>query len=190
MGNAIGTIGSLFIPPSHCLPAKGNAKGMLVGLFSMVLASLLPLVADPAWAVLDLRPKKLRDNVEIITERAAQEQAAIPEVIARPTVEYRAENLRDPFKEPRQDKDREDGGSQAKLPDLQVQGIIWGTDIPQAIINNKVVKVGDTIAGGVRIVEINKDGVSVFFKNRNYNLSSPAITQLQSLQKKGGHDEK
>jgi len=173
MGNAIGN--------------KGNVKGVLAGLFSMVLVCLL---ADPAWAVLDLRPKKLRDNVDIVTEKAAQEQAAIPAPILRPVVEYLAENLRDPFREPRQDKNKEEGVSQTKLPDLKVQGIIWGTDIPQAIINNKVVKVGDTIAGGVRVVEINKDGVSVFFKNRNYNLSSPAITQFESLQKKGGHDEK
>jgi hypothetical protein len=59
-----------------------------------------------------------------------------------------------------------------------VQGVIWGTELPQAIINNKVVKVGDTIEE-VRILDIQKGGITVFYKSRNYTISSPAGVDLQ-----------
>ncbi|HTY45082.1 MAG TPA: hypothetical protein VMD52_03710 [Patescibacteria group bacterium] len=54
---------------------------------------------------------------------------------------------------------------------LVVEGIVWESKIPQAIINNRIFNVGDTIEGA-KIVEINKKGVTVFYKNRSYLLPS------------------
>lgn len=97
-------------------------------------------------------------------------------------VEYKAENLRDPFMgylpKPKDlgtgpGKDREPVIAPPQirpLPPLTIQGIIWGGKFPQAIINNKVVKTGDFI-DEVKIIEINKEGITVSFDNRKYVLS-------------------
>lgn len=91
--------------------------------------------------------------------------------------EYKAEDLKDPFQSyaekegaPLGKKEEEAEISKEPLPALTVQGVIWGGNLPQAIINNKVVKIGDT-QEGVSIVDINKNGVIVFFKGRKYGLS-------------------
>jgi len=115
------------------------------------------------------------------------------EVIKVPIVEYKAGDLRDPFQKylkKRISEVKPVEKASLPLPSLTVQGIIWGGDLPQAIINNKVVKKGDTIEG-VRIVDINKNGVAIFFEGQQYNLSSPAKVNLQSLGQnpKGGEDE-
>jgi hypothetical protein len=50
------------------------------------------------------------------------------------------------------------------LPFLGIQGIIWNTDTPQAIINNQVVKIGDRIEG-VEIIDIDKQGIKVDYND-------------------------
>ena len=97
-------------------------------------------------------------------------------------IEYTSEGLRDPFqKEKIERKEQPQQPMQiSPLPALQIQGIVWGGSLPQAIINNKVVRVGDTM-GGVRIIDINKSGVSVFFENREYNLSTSSPISAQGL---------
>ena len=103
----------------------------------------------------------------------------LPEVLKRPYLEYNAERFRDPFRDflPQGVAFEElPQGSQAQLsaaneslsPLLNVQGLIWGGSFPQAIINNEVIKAGDTIEG-VRIIAIDKDGVTGFFNGRQYN---------------------
>lgn len=94
--------------------------------------------------------------------------------------EYKAELLRDPFQSypeeglsafKQEGEIPQAGMPQESLPSLNVQGVIWGGSLPQAIINNKVVKIGDT-QEGARIVDISKNGVTVFFNGRKYILSS------------------
>jgi hypothetical protein len=118
-----------------------------------------------------------KKEVEIIKQIEDQEkEAAERVVIIRPAVEYSAENerLKDPFQKPASLQETDQTPAEAKpLPALAVQGVIWGGRFPQAIINDTVVKVGDTLEG-VKVTKINKDGVIVFFDNREYNLSSPA----------------
>lgn len=117
----------------------------------------------------------------------------------RPNVEYKADNLRDPFQtyviEKKKAEAVQAGTSQPEEesvtpPALTVQGIIWGGRFPQAIINNKVVRVGDIIEEA-EITDISKEGVIITFKNRQFNLSSPAAVKLEGLKKKseGGQNE-
>ncbi len=48
------------------------------------------------------------------------------------------------------------------LERIDIQGLIWGTPFPQAIINGKIYKVGDTIEGtNIKIVEIKKGKIEV-----------------------------
>lgn len=117
------------------------------------------------------------------------------EVTTRPNLEYKADGLRDPFegyivrKEEQKVSTVPSQEVSVSPPTLTVQGIIWGGRLPQAIINNKVVKIGDTIEGA-QIMDIKKKGIVVSFKNREYNLSSPAAVNLESLKKpEGGQHE-
>jgi len=100
------------------------------------------------------------------------------EAISVANIEYKSGGLRDPFSVTSEEKEEEETkvvqqAAAKPLPPLIVQGIIWGGNLPQAIINNTVLRVGDTIAE-VKIVRIDKEGVEVFYSGRSYLLSSPA----------------
>lgn len=119
---------------------------------------------------------------------------------ARPNLEYKASDLRDPFQEyPIEEEKKIEAIPQVEAPKqeevvtppaLTIQGIIWGGRFPQAIINNKVVKIGDIIEEA-QVSGISKEGVVITFKNRQFNLSSPAAVNLESVKRKseGGQNE-
>ncbi len=46
------------------------------------------------------------------------------------------------------------------LSGVKINGIIWNTDMPQAIVNDRVVRVGDDLQGA-KILSIKKEGVEV-----------------------------
>ncbi len=73
---------------------------------------------------------------------------------------------------------------EVKPPPLQIQGTIWDSDLPQAIINNKVFKIGDTI-DGVQIVEIKKSGITILFKNKTFDMGS-FLGPQEGAPRKGG----
>jgi type II secretory pathway component PulC len=76
---------------------------------------------------------------------------------------------RDPFESilPKEDirlKKREDSAkAQVSAPKLTVEGILWGTDKPQAIINGDVYGVGDVVKGmpQTKIHKIEKGSVII-----------------------------
>lgn len=121
------------------------------------------------------------------------QEANIP---ARPVVRYSAEGLRDPFRDylPVKDNGEQQYPTEdivpSQPPKMDITGIIWGTGASQAIINGKVVKVGDVIEEA-KITEISKDGVSVLYKNRKFKINSPAVTTAENLKQKseGGKNE-
>ena len=109
-----------------------------------------------------------------------KENAALQEKIIRTKVKYEAAGIRDPFVPLVQVKGAVSatGATPANikpLPVLTLQGLVWGGDFPQAIINNKLVRIGDIIAG-VEVVAIGKDGVIVLYANKKYKLSTSAVT--------------
>ena len=116
-----------------------------------------------------------RAEFEQIKELEKQEKQAPVEQIIREVVEYKAESLSDPFIEPEMEEIATESAETTvmPLPDFSVQGVIWGGSLPQAIINEQVVKIGDTIAGA-KVISIGKEGVGLLFDGRQYNLSSPA----------------
>ena len=112
-------------------------------------------------------------------------------VIQRPMVNYKAQTLRDPFKTLILPKVTEDSPlpvatqEEEPLPDLSkfvVQGIIWGGRIPQALINNQVYTVGDTLEGG-EIITIEKGEITLRFSGRVVNLSAPGAKSSQGASK-------
>ena len=100
------------------------------------------------------------------------------------SVEYTSQDLRDPFQspfelfkpveEPERPK-KEEAPIVGGLSYLEVQGIVWGSSMPQAIINNTVVREGETIEGA-EILAIRKEGVYVLHEERQYILR-PIISE-------------
>ena len=74
------------------------------------------------------------------------------------SVEYKGEQYRDPFRNYLPKADLERGKFQKQLSNIEVTGLIWNTDLPLAIINGKVCKIGDSVAGA-KVIDINKKGV-------------------------------
>jgi hypothetical protein len=113
-------------------------------------------------------------------------------------VEFKPQNDKDPFRKP-YGKDMEKKTDEATiavpkvekpLPSFTVQGIFWGGKFPQAIIDDQVVKVGDTIKEA-RIVDITREGITVSFDDKIHTITAPGIIKLESLTEspKGGKDE-
>lgn len=114
---------------------------------------------------------------------ALTDEVVADELIKRPKVEYKSGQLRDPFQEfIVKDKNKEDltlaqeeensMGPDAILEKLQIQGMIWGGKFSQAIINDKVLTVGDSIEGA-QILSIDKQGVTLGFAGGVTNLLPP-----------------
>ena len=103
------------------------------------------------------------------------------EQINRPKVEYKAQGLRDPF-QPLLTEQKVNNVAvpqeEKPLPNFTVQGVVWGGVFPQAIINDKIVKIGDML-GEAKILEIDKKGITVLFANKEYVLSPSVATGQQ-----------
>jgi len=56
------------------------------------------------------------------------------------------------------------------IPTVEIQGIISSRGMPQAIINNNVMKVGDYI-GEFEIKSIGKDSIILFFQGKEYTIN-------------------
>jgi hypothetical protein len=102
-----------------------------------------------------------------------------------PQEEYKASELRDPFQtwiikeQPAQPV--VPGGPvepeiTAVAPALNVQGVFWGASFPQAIINNTIVKEGDTVQNA-KVLSITKDSIKFQFSNREFSVAAPASSQ-------------
>lgn len=146
----------------------------------------MPYFNSLARAQWDFEKPKELDSEAIIKREAPQETPGEEAMILRPRVEYKAQGLKDPFLPPLIEKKTDASGPKAEevkpLPALTVQGLIWGGEFPQAIVNSKVVRIGDRI-GEVEVTGIAKDGLTVFFANREYKLPSPAATGQQPAKK-------
>lgn len=96
-------------------------------------------------------------------------------------LKYTARPLRDPFESPFElmavplveEEIEEESTIKQGLSNLKVQGMVWGTDMPQVIINDTVLRVGEVIQGA-EILSIRKEGVYVLHEGNQYILR-PAI---------------
>jgi len=57
-------------------------------------------------------------------------------------------------------------------PPLQLQGVFWGTPRPSAIINRRILYVGDTI-DNAKILAVTKDGVTASYGGQEFQLRLP-----------------
>lgn len=100
----------------------------------------------------------------------------------RPQPEYKSAGLRDPFQtyiiEEKKVNAQEAevitdlAQPETNFSELKVQGIIWGTKMPQAIINNNVYLIGDKIEDA-EILSIDKRGVNLSSAKGIVSLAAP-----------------
>ncbi len=127
----------------------------------------------------------------VYAEVAAVKNTVAPKAsaggISRSKEEFKADNVVDPFRDPFEaqpvKKATVEDTPARSLPELKLQGIIRGALLNQAIINNKIVKLGDIIQEA-KVTKIDKDGVTVFFDNKSYTLDSPSGASLQGTNQK------
>lgn len=139
-----------------------------------------------------------------ISQGSSPEQTKeVPQGFIRPKVEYNAGGFIDPFVN--RDKDKEEAvvrtgqversfAPEVKRdpPKLELQGITWGGRFPQAIINSRVVKAGDTMqldeiqGTEIGIINIDKDGIVFSFEDSEYKIASPAMMATSDKESKGG----
>ena len=117
---------------------------------------------------------------------ATAKQVASTELILRPVLEYQSEGVRDPFLDYLPEKQEQKAQAEVKedfankLKTLEVQGIIWGSGMPQAIVNNKVIRAGDMLEGGARVTSINKAGITLMMDDIEYKLGPPAVSSAST----------
>ncbi len=129
------------------------------------------------------------NDKSIFELRQIDETLEKTETVERPKVEYTASKIKDPFQTNivKNVISNVSKPEDVTPPSIEIQGIIWGGKVPQAIIENTVVKAGDTVKEDVRILNISKEGVTVFYNNQRFMLSSPATINLQKLEEKRRH---
>ena len=55
------------------------------------------------------------------------------------------------------------------IPSMVITGLVWNTNRPQAIINARVIDIGDSIANA-EIVSINKSGIEILIEGQTIQL--------------------
>ncbi len=56
-------------------------------------------------------------------------------------------------------------------PAISIEGVLWGTDMPETIIDGEVYKVGDTLKNvDAKIYKIEKNKVSIFYEGRLFEM--------------------
>ena len=75
-------------------------------------------------------------------------------------------------------------GEKPLPPEIKISGLIWNTNQPQAIINDRIVKVGDQIEKWT-IQKIDKDGIEISSEGKNIlipaNFSVPGSSSVEPV---------
>jgi hypothetical protein len=153
--------------------------------FKIFLFSSLILLVQAA-EVLSAENKKTEGSSQKQSINAIDEKK--PQASEKIKNEYLAKSFRDPF-DPYIKPAEEislmvpQAAPLKPLPSVSVQGLMWGADPPLAIINNSVVKVGDSI-NEMEIQSIDKKGITILFQGKAYTLSVSDDTQALKKQAK------
>lgn len=156
-------------------------------------SEIKPVAADPVLEALagrasfsstfDTGPlKTLYENFKTLSQSRCPVDAIItlknPFTVALPEPEKPVENIKQPPVETKKiflpPPVSEKGGQSISVPkpNFQVQGLVWGSDLPEAIVNNEVVSVGDKVNGWT-VIEINPQGVKMGIDTKNVYWFSP-----------------
>ncbi len=86
-------------------------------------------------------------------------------------VHYSGAGQRDPFMSPAQkaSPEKEDAKEEISNLTFALEGLIWESDHPQAIINGKILEVGGGVQGA-EVLDIDENGVKMRYKGQEFIL--------------------
>lgn len=156
---------------------------------SLLIAAVIFSAMNTAYAAKVSKPQKESARIDKTLEMDVVSAAPAASIYKRKVFKYDGDMFRDPFANPFtpvKDEVKESVAKEIKLPVLNVQGLMWGANYPSAIINDKVVKVGDVIEGAT-IIDINSKQVLVKYQEKSFQLPAPALEVKDDKKKsKGG----
>jgi hypothetical protein len=136
-------------PPKPAKAAK-KAKAAKAGKATPEAASIVDKAKKDTFA------ERSRKDIKYTGFEAKRNPFTLPDKLARV--------LEKPGTLPGEEKEKT-----IKLPPIDIQGIIWAKNMPQAIVNNAVMKAGDYI-GEFEIKEITRTGLILFYKGREFDI--------------------
>lgn len=90
-----------------------------------------------------------------------------------------SQEYRDPFvsllpkEEPKKTKEKKEVKEEyISPPEITVEGVLWGTDKPEAIIDGKVYVVGDYLDKETKIYKIEKNEVYILHKGKVFKMTT------------------
>jgi len=145
---------------------KKKDQIMLVVLIPVFLLCLLYMrsqqktpAKEAKEAVTEIAPDAALDNIKKPIKKSGIKYKAGP---GDPLKDLLMVYLyKDPVKKP---------NKKLPLPKITISGLIWNTDMPQAIVNGQVKKIGDTVAG-VKLIDITKTGITVEYMGEKVIIS-------------------
>ena len=143
---------------------------------STMLRPLAPVMNTPAPRA---APPVSKRDAEPLAGEAGQEAVSLArDLFGLPSrllqkIQEREQSLKQPPKEPSPAVEEAPAAVPPEFSSMELQGIFWGADKPQAIINRKILSVGDTIEGA-KVTAITKEGVTLTHGGQQVELKPSA----------------
>ncbi len=94
---------------------------------------------------------------------------------------YKGRDYRDPTVNPLLARPAQENQAPAKefvkLPAVSIQGVVWGGEMPSAIIGGSVVRKGDTLPEGIEILDITGTGVKGLYRGKIFNILPQGVVE-------------
>ncbi len=115
---------------------------------------------------------------QLFTKKPQQEKGIKPIAHDEYGVEYAAIGKRIPFKSPLEEREKKIVvEEEIILPVMIVEGMIWNSSRPQAVIDKKIYNVDDVIYGA-KIEDVTKDGVHLRYKGKEFVVRPKPLINL------------
>jgi len=117
--------------------------------------------------------------VKLFTKKPQEAEETRPVTHEKKGVEYTAIDKRTPFKSPLEEKKKKKVVVEEEiiLPAMIVQGMIWNSPRPQAVIDKKIYNIDD-IVNGAKIEDVTKDGVHLNYKGKEFVIRPKDLINL------------
>ncbi|MFH1783204.1 MAG: hypothetical protein ABH848_06270 [Candidatus Omnitrophota bacterium] len=146
---------------------KEHIEYILIGVF--LIAAIILVVArfgGKNIASLILSSRDLKVKMEELDVKAK----AVPKAVK--AIPYSAGKENSPFRGP---FDRVSDEATVSLPSMNLEGMVWNSIRPQAIINNSVFDVGDVIVTDsegfeAKIIDITREGIHIKYKEKLFTV--------------------
>ena len=124
----------------------------------------------------------------VFAEEGKDDNDEAKEESSQNALNYNASDFRDPFKSYIPSEKEKVGltvgnieviEKEVVLPQFEVQGVVWGTSLPMAIIDGQILSIGDKIREA-KIVEITRDYIALIYEDKRFSIHTTYIGSSDS----------